>query len=248
MQQLQIIIFFYFFVCSLILLYTIGYEFLQSYRVKKEAKEVEEMKNMILNQKQWIDLHGYIQYAHLAKKLRKVNKLLVFDKTLRELKQDEVVLDDYLSQLEPMVNTLVTNYRHKNQMEQAYLAWFIANHSNDRWIDPSIYETLLSYKIAGQNIYLRENVLVAIYQQQNIELIIKAFHILTNNNINHHSKLIQDGLLKYPGDKELLAEKLWEQYDTFHQSIDEGIIGFITRTSDNFQARFYERLKKKRLI
>src|SRR5690625_3282173 len=158
-----LIIYFYFFVCMLILLYTIGYILFQKYNDKNEKRLVKRYKSKILQQIELLELHSYIErdlYKMLSSKLSKTSNLLAFDKALHELELEQVFISDYLSQLESVVSKLVDEYKRKNQMEQAFLAWFIAKHG---WGDPHIYQTLLSYKIDGENIYLRENVLTAIY-------------------------------------------------------------------------------------
>ncbi|WP_047983391.1 HEAT repeat domain-containing protein [Ornithinibacillus californiensis] len=246
----MIIIIVYFIICLLILFYTISYIFYQSYYDFREAHHIRKFTSMISDQHRLVRDSGYIDRNHrnlLSKRLKKTNQLIAFEKALNQLEKGDTTTNTlYLKQLEPVILELVIHYRFHDQMIRAYLAYFIATYAKDNWRDPFIFRTLFSY-MDDATIYLRQNVLLAMYQQPDPKLISKAFHYLTENNLFHHAKLIQDGLLKYPYDYETLIDTLWKESKTFHLSIVLGLIGFITYRSDRYKDTFYRMLQEKQV-
>lgn len=237
----MIVTYFYLFVCLLILFYTVGYVLFQWYNHQRQQKIIEKYVHLISEKGQICRDGGYTGRAHSEKlyiQLKPMHQLIAFERALSQLKKEHTDVTAYLIQIEPAIMNLTKYYQRRNQMEQAYLAWFIATHAKDRWQDPIIYQTLLSF-LDNSTIYLRENVLKAMYQQPNVKWIIHAYRILTNNHQFHHPKLIQDGLLQFPYDSEVLAEQLWDKRSTLHPAIVQGIIGFITYQSDRYKEVFY---------
>lgn len=234
--------YFYFIICLLILSYTIGYVIYQRYDRDHEVRDVKKYEAMILDHQHAILQGNYMKRDYckpLLKKLKNTKQLIVFEKALNQLQMKKVPISTYLTQIEPVIKDLVVHYQNHDLMEKAYVARFIATYAKDSWQDPLIFQTLVSYLDKG-TIYLRENVLMATYQQSDPRWIIKVYHYLTENELFHHPKLIQDGLLSYPYDREALIDALWKQHKTFHQHIVLGLIGFITFQSDRYGEIFYE--------
>lgn len=241
-----VITYIYFTICILILLYTISFIFFRWYGQQREIKHVNNYVSIISKQQQILQDESFIERLHiqvLSKRLKSVNQLIAFEKALNQLEKS-CSISPYLLQLEPVIKNLVIHYQHRDPMEQAYLARFIATYAaKGKWHEPFIYQTLISY-LDHATIYLRESVLLATYQQPDAQWIIKVFHYLTENDLFHHSKLIQDGLLQYPYDGDALIDELWKYRDTYHQHILLGLIGFITYKSDRYKEVFYQLLKE----
>lgn len=244
-----IVVYFYFFVCLLILLYTVGYALFQWYDRGQQQKIVQKYVHLIVEKGQLCSEDRYTGRAHLEElyiQLKPTKQLIAFERALSQLKKENRDVTAYLIQIEPVIKNLTKYYQRRNQMEQAYFAWFIATHAKDRWQDPLIYQTLISF-MDNSTIYLRENILQATYQQPNVKWIVHAYQKLTTNHRFHHPKLIQDGLLQFPYDDKVLMERLWDKRSTFHPSIVQGVIGFITYKSDDYKEAFYELLTKEQL-
>lgn len=243
------IIYIYFAICFLILSYTFGFIFYQWQYEKRERKQIQKYIELFLENTDTSTENFQLDQKHIDKlrnKLKSVNKLIAFEKTLEKLSTNEK-FPVYLNQLEGVMKSLVVDYQSKSQMEQAYLARFIASHAaQGKWHDPFIYKTLVSY-LDDATIYLRENVLHATYQQPDSKWIIQVFKYLSEKQLFHHSKLIQDGLLSYPYNKELLAKELWDHWQEYDESILLGLIGFITFTSGRYKDTFRELLQKDQL-
>lgn len=244
-----IVTYFYLLVCLLILLFTVAFIFIQKYNNHRELKAKVEYIQMIGKQNEIIELNGAMERSHidyLFKRLKHSSQLIAYHKALEQLKQEDVDMIPYLIQIEPLVEKLVHVYRKHDKTEQAYLAWFIAAHAKDVWDNPSIYRNLIFY-LEGATVYLSENILRAIYQQPDVSLITKAFVELESDQLSHHAKVIQDGLLSHPYDHEVLAKELWQHHQYFRESVVIGIVGFITLRSENFQETFFDILQKEQI-
>lgn len=231
----------YFFVCLLILLFTTGYMMYQYYRRKMFKAQVADFDVLIKHQLNLIYQGLPVAKRHekmLIERLSHVNQLTAFHAVLKEQAIDQT-LKTYKSAIESVIKKLVVTYEKRDDMQRAYLAYFISQHADGVWEDAVIYRTLFRY-LDAPNIYLRENVLKAFYQQQNPEWIVKAFEVLSKQHIVHNQKLIQDGLLSYPYDKQLLTQVLINHYKSFNESVNLGVIGFITYETDAYKDRFFE--------
>ncbi|MDJ0332942.1 HEAT repeat domain-containing protein [Planococcus sp. S3-L1] len=233
--------------CFLILFYTVFYIIYQLYYKKYEALFIKRYMKMIVDQNHEIQQDGFLNKEHidrLSKQLKKTNHLIYFEKALTQLDTQAYENDIYLHQIEPIIIELTAYHQDSNQMNQAYLAYFIAKCSKGQWNAPIIYSRLLSY-LDEPTIYLRENVLLAMCQQPNSKWIVEIFLYLTRQNLYHQPKLVQDGLVTYPFDSEELINILWERHQEFQESIVLGLIGFITIKSPNHQELFYKKLIEK---
>ncbi|MGM0522841.1 MAG: HEAT repeat domain-containing protein [Bacillota bacterium] len=238
----------YFFICLLIMLFTAGYIMYQYYRRRTFKKRVGRFKQTIDKQLKEIHQHRPLkeqQRAYLINQLKHMNHLTAFHEALLSYQNHEDITD-YKRAIEPVIKQLVSHYEKRDDMEKAYLSYVIASHASGVWQDEVIYRTLFHY-LDEPNVYLRENVLKALYQQNNPEWIVKAYETLSSQQIDHHEKLIQDGLMRYPYDKRLLMTQLYEKRHLFSESILLGVIGFITYETKDYQQAFYNWLKEKKL-
>ncbi|GEN57060.1 hypothetical protein GCM10012290_10620 [Halolactibacillus alkaliphilus] len=238
----------YFFVCLLIMLFTIGYIVYQYYRRKTFKIRVVDFEALIKHQLNLIRQDLPVAKSHegmLIERLAHVNQLTAFHAVLKEQVNDQA-LKTYKLAIESVIKKLVVIYEKRDDMQRAYLAYFISQHADGLWENPVIYRTLFRY-LDQPNIYLRENVLKAFYQQQNPEWIARAFEVLSKQHLVHNQKLIQDGLLSYPYDKQTLIQVLINHYKSFNESVNLGVIGFVTYETDAYKDWFFELIQGSNL-
>lgn len=243
-----IVTYVYFFICLLIMLFTTGYIMYQFYRRRVFKKRVTFFKQTIEKQLNIIHEHPALikqHQAYLSNKLVRINYLTAYHEALLSYQNHEAIMT-YKLAIEPVIKNLVSDYEKRGDIEKAYLSYVIASHADGVWQDEVIYRTLFHY-LDKPNVYLRENVLKALYQQNNPEWIVKAYETLSSQHIDHHQKLIQDGLMRYPYDKRALIEQLYLKRDRFSESILLGIIGFITYETKDYQQQFYDWLKEDKV-
>lgn len=243
-----VVTYIYFFVCLLIMLFTVGYIMYQYYRRRTFKKRVKLFKQIIDKQLAVIHDHRPLAEKHRAylnDKLKHINHLTAYHEALLSY-QDHEDVTDYKRAVEPVMKQLAAYYEKRDDMEKAYFSYFVAKHAGGVWQDEAIYRTLFHY-LDEPNVYLRENVLKALYQQRNPAWIAKAYETLSHQQIDHHQKLIQDGLMRYPYDKQVLMEELFNKRHDFSESILLGVIGFITYETDDYQQQFADWLQEKKV-
>ncbi|GEM01041.1 hypothetical protein SAMN05421839_10459 [Halolactibacillus halophilus] len=243
-----VVTYIYFFICLLIMLFTVGYIMYQYYRKQTDKKRIATFKSIIDKQLKSIHQDRPLAENHrkyLLDKLKHLNYLIAYHDALLSYQNHEDI-KDYKGAIEPVIKQLVSYYAKRDDMEKAYISHFIATHAAGVWQDDVVYRKLFHY-LTEPNVYLRENVLKAFYQQNNPEWIVKAYETLSSQHIDHHQKLIQDGLMRYPYDKRSLIEQLYLKRGCFSEPILLGIIGFITYETSDYQQLFYDWVKEDKL-
>jgi hypothetical protein len=242
----NIILYIYFFICMLILLYTIGYIFYNSYQIKLAENKIidyqEKIKKEIHSIKDGKELDKkYIK--RIKQKLKKPSELVCFQKSLENLEKENESTQIYIKELEDVIEYLAWSYSKKENMQKAYFAHFFTQFNYGLWTKENFLYIFISY-LDNSSIYVRENVLHAMYASGKEQWIIKIFQLLSDEQWFHHFKLIGDGLMEYPGDKGQLAQSLWRSHDKFSNNIQYGVVMFITQVSDQFKEIFLEEMQK----
>ena len=128
-------------------------------------------------------------------------------------------------------------------MNRAYFAYLIAQYKpcDGREYRP-IMEVLLSY-LDNSTVYCRENVLNALCALGNLQSVVNMLQILNDRQWFHHQKLLADGLMTFTGDREALAQRLWEHAKRWDLHLRIAVIQFIAGCTAQFQETFLPILK-----
>ena len=242
----NIVLYIYSFICILILLYTIGYIFYNSYQIKSVENKVSHYQEEIMKEIESIKAKKELDKTYLKglkQKLKKSSELVCFQRALENLEKENVYTKMYIKELEDVAEYLAWSYSKKENMQKAYFAHFFAQFNYELWRKENFLYIFISY-LDNSNIYVRENVLHAMYASGKEQWIIKIFQLLSDEKCFHHFKLIGDGLMEYPGDKKELTQSLWRSHDKFSNSIQRGVVMFITQVSDQFKDIFLEEMQK----
>ena len=228
--------------CILILLYTVSFTFNDIYSEYISKRNVSGWKKLISVQIINIVKGKSVEKEFLGK-LRKDllhgKKLMNFHHALESFDRNQIEFQIFLDQLEECMKDMAVNYGTKDSMEKAYFANFYSCFSRGKWIEEKFLYIFIDY-LDGSNVYVRENVLQAIYSSGKIEWILRILGIFTDYEWFHHSKLIGDGLFKFNGDKKKLSLVLWSHRKEYSLSIYLGIIQFITLSSEDFQEKMLQ--------
>lgn len=196
-----------------------------------------------------IKVDGEVAYFHhlksLEKNLKNINHLISYTRALDRIINQNIEIKDYVIQLEFLFKRLLIFYLRKDPMTKAYFTQWIQRFGAQYFRKQIIYKLLLDY-MDESTVYLRESILLALYQQPDVKFIVRAFKKISDNQLFHHPKLIADGLATYPHDQDL-SKVLWQNIDSFSESICLGVINYISQTSDAFKIEFYEKLKSGKI-
>ena len=179
----------------------------------------------------------------LAKKLKKINNLMAFDKTMEELfAEDPKQTKDYLRQLTSVFTYLTLEYKKKSKIQAAYFPYIINKYKVFQGQPIGIVMDVLLELVHSPSMYVRENALQAIYSIGSVESTIDALWILNESSYYHPPKMIADGLLNFSGDTQQLGERLWNDFDRFSNRMQRVIVDYFRFASPDHQERILELL------
>lgn len=239
----MVLIIIYILICLLIILYTVFYALslrsqskLQSDLTADFSKSLGELPLDDLSNKKWKTL-----IKRVASDGRNINRLYCYDAALQTYTKDEKWAKIYFSQMVDSYLRLADYYQNHSIQERVYFVQHISQYA--RFIpNRQLFKRLIAF-MNRKNVSERESVLQALYAYGDINLIKEAFQLITSKNKFHHSKLIADGLLKVAIPNDELANLLWQDFSSYPESIQIGIIKYIQGVSDNYKEPFFNYLK-----
>ena len=180
---------------------------------------------------------------YLSRKLKKINNLMAFDKTLDALfAQNPEKIKDYIRQLSPVFIYLTLEYKKKSKIQAAYFPYIIKKYKILQGQPIGIVMDILLELVHSPSLYVRENALQAIYSIGSVECTMNALWILNESTYYHHPKMITDGLLNFSGDTKQLAERLWDNLHRFSKKMQRVIVDYFRFSSSDHQKRILELL------
>ena len=156
-----------------------------------------------LKMKRWLN-----DPEKMRKKLQKVDELMAWHSAVFEqgVFFSENERKQYLVRNRQVLLELAWAYRKHSAMERAFFAYILQKcEIRDKNGGSTFAGPLLSY-LENSTVYCRENVLQALYVLGEPEPVGQAFDYMGSRNWYHNPRLISDGLMNYPGDKE---EMVW---------------------------------------
>ncbi len=241
----NLLIYLYLFICLSLLLFNFGYIVFSKYRIyirnKKKKIWIEDIKKQIL----LIEKGKNIKEDHkkqIQKKLKKIENLIVYNSCLEEIIKEEN-FKIYLSQISAEINSLAFYYSHRAPMERAFFSYIISEYCPISENKHNMLASILLTYLPNSTIYCRENVLKALYVLGNESAIEQAYAVMNQDRIYHPSRLLSDGLATFTGDKEALANRLWQACYNWEENYQVAVIQMISLSSSNFQDKFAKALE-----
>ncbi len=177
----------------------------------------------------------------LRRRLKRTGELIPFQEALQNLlgkEESREPVRGWLEENRGLFATLGEAYLKKSQMEKAFFAWVVGSFDlcGESEEDPLTRDMLLLVQEAS--VYCRENALYAIYAAGSPLLVVRAYILMNRRRILHSRKMVTDGLLAFSGDREALAEELWENWELFDAHYQVAFIDFIRMVTRRFGMRF----------
>jgi len=229
-MKIEIMIYIYIAICISMIAFNIVYIFILRNKEKRLASDTEYFEDIISGQFEIIKEGNVVNERHLNllyKKLKRTTMLTSFDRAMEKLyNKDFECAEKYIIQTFPAFSRLAGEYKKRNEIVLAYFPYIIGKYKildnkDEKNLD-ILYELLRS-----NNVYCRENALMAIYSCGDPELVLNSLKIIDKNKSFHHPKLICDGLMSFNGNKELLTEILIEHFESFSVNMQLNILNFI---------------------
>jgi len=206
-------------------------------KMKKTESKIQEFINKE-------DLKN-VSLKHINKlksKLKKTNYLIAFTNIvdLMDVNQREV----YLMNLKSVFLYLTPYYERKEVILQTYFVHFLKDYSFIYSDNNNIIIKYLKECTLSSSIYLRETALKALYKIGDINYLREVFFNMNYLNINHHHKLITDGLLTFDKDVDELSKMLIEELDNYNENFKIASINYFNYKKIECQKALYDLLVK----
>ena len=174
----------------------------------------------------------------LQTKLRRVGNLQALDETLQALQQrSPEQLQPYLDAIAPVFSYLILDYRKKELLKPAYLAYFLAKYRLSAALDSQTLLEFLYWLLQQKSLYCRENALRALYASGSPDAVMTALNILDREPGFFHSKILSDGLLSFAGQHEDLIRRIWQEFACFTTPMQVSLLNYIRFQSGGHCAR-----------
>lgn len=191
---------------------------------RTDEKEEEQLLQLA---EQWAQ---EIQESNLSneqkKRLKDPLELGALARTLNTATLPEAVVFSFVEANQLYWVELGKTYAKQPLTLRAYYAWFCKQLATIYPEQPGEMVELMMDYLQFPSVHCRENTLSMLYQMDSVEAVVEAFVMLSNNEIDHHSKLIFDGLLTFQGDKEALATRLFDRFGEMTTVYQVGVLDF----------------------
>lgn len=230
-MKVEILIYAYLVVCAAMILFNIACIFAFRHKDKKIDSYSSTFTDRIREQIELPQIdEGHRQY--LSKKLRRINYLMAFDKTLEELyPTDPEKIQRYLEKLSSVFIYLTLEYHKKSKLQAAFFPYIIKKYQVFRGMDISIITDTMLELVYEDAFYCRENALQALYTIGNADSVLMALRSLDEGNYYYHPKQITDGLLNFTGDRERLNNLLWDRLYGFSEKMKVTVLDYFRFSS-----------------
>ena len=224
------VIYFYIFICVVLLLFNLLYIFRSGSVKRRQRRRVHRWETYLDS---FLEGSPMWDSGELLRRLKDTEELMAFDTAMESRKDTQSEAARFFRENRPLILELAGVYQKKEAMEQAFFAYVIASFYpsvGDKG-DP-LAEQLLSY-LDGSTVYSRENVLNALYALGSAQPLEHAFVLMSQRGWYHDSRLLSDGLNRFQGDQDALANRLWKNRTQLGECFQVGLIRFADTLSGN---------------
>ena len=236
-MKVEVLIYAYLAVCAAM----IGFNIVCIFVFRMNEKRLDHYSRRFINiVRQVIDDRSVTDKhrKYLSRKLKKINNLMAFDKTLEALfAQNPKQIKDYIGQLSSVFTYLTLEYKKKGEIQAAYFPYIIHKYKVFHGQPISIVLDTILALVYSPSLYVRENAMQAIYSIGDVESAINALLILNGSSSYHHPKMVTDGLLNFSGDAKQLGERLCDHFDRFSSRMQRMIVDYLRFSSPDYQER-----------
>ena len=229
-MKVEIMIYIYIAICISMILYNVIYVFVLKHRARALISNSEKMENVLNEQIEILKNGGEISEKHkkyLCNKLLKTAGVTAFDKALEMVYEKEPELTEkYLIDTFSVFEYVTHKYITKDTLKIAYFPYIlhkykILKHHESERLTVALFDLLRSF-----NVYCRENTLKALYSMQRPDIVGQALKIIDTNLSFHHPKLVCDGLMFYKGDRDILCQTLFRNFNQYSVGMRVNILNY----------------------
>lgn len=245
-MKIEVLIYVYIAICLCVLAFSSSYILVDKGQKTRLTRKSRELEDKVFKQAERLKNGQEVEEAHknmLFGRLIFLRSLEAFHSSLMLFKErDEKLLEEYLRQIRPVFSKLAGIYMRRDDIDRAYFAYLAEQY---RLCLPKGSDSLTRFILelaSSHSVYCRENALRALYASGNTTLVVSAYEQMNRLGIHHHIKLVVDGLARFQGDRQELAERLWGYSGELDDEWRLAVMQFIRMVSDQFCGEFFAML------
>lgn len=240
------VIFFYIFICVVLLLFNLLYIFRSGSVKRQRQRKIQHWEKYLDS---FAEGNPIWDSGELFRRLKNVQELMTFYTAIESWEQAQPgAASSFFQEHHSVILELAREYGEKDAMEQAFFAYVIAAfHPAIGERRSPLLEYLLNY-LDNSTVYSRENILNALYALGSIQAVEHAFLFMSQRGWYHDPRLLADGLNRFQGEKESLANRLWSCRGQMAECFQVGTIRFADNLKgDSFAEAFLRALETETL-
>ncbi len=261
-MNVETLVFICVYVCACITLFDVFF-FIYSLRLESTSKRmVADLEKIVASQLESIKNEKAFDrklQKLLLKKMYRISYVLAFMSLMEKLREEnEELYLVYLKKCVKIFRTLTKIYEIRPDEQKACFAYVVSKLKfglfyNDKYLLAKSTANLIANEfvsyIISPSIYVRENAFRAIISIGSPDCILISLKTLNKTPAHQNEKLIGDDLLAFPGNHQLLADKLFMNFEEFTYSIQVAIINYLRLLpktkieQDGYHERLLEYLK-----
>ncbi len=239
MFEITNVVYLYFFIVVLLIIFNVAYVYNERIQDKIGKKRKQKYREILMEESSNEEFTPK-KKKYFYRQLKSVNRLLWFQSTIEELREeDEIDVSSIIQKLNDVFQKLAVHYQSKDSIQKAYFAHVLSTYPNlsDNKSD-RIYQTMMKFVTDG-SIYCRENAMIYFYNNGSVENVIRSLKSINLRGQFYSSKVLSDDLLKFHGDKAELGQRLLDNFDEFNVEMQIGIINFLRLLDEDFKEKVY---------
>lgn len=242
----MIIIYIYIYIIVSLILFDLWYTMNDKLQEKWNHKKLTQYKDMIQTQINIMESNPVMDKKHAKKlkwKFRKINNLLIYQEAMKELHEEySKKVGEYLVLYAPVFQVILHSYRKKDSIYKAFLASFLSLYYPFHLNSNSIIDEEIMKYVEDNSIYCRENAMLYFYKRGSSTLVINALKLISDKGLYYNKKLLANDLLKFSGNQEELAQKLFQEFEHFSVDFQVSIVNYLRFSKADLNKEFYQML------
>lgn len=219
-------IYFYIGVCFLLIVFEIIWgQYIRIYNKNFRKRKIKYQKQIIAFER---GKERNLEIIKLTKELKNINNFMAFQTAYEEVSKRRDCRKYIYKILSVFMYLNLYYSKKKNYMEKAYFAYVISKDLNINNVENinALVETLYVF-LNDNHTNCRVNAMNALCVIGNVNNIKRAVKIITETGKSFNSILLSDCLKNFRGNKFILLEELFENFDNYNENVQIAIVMFM---------------------
>lgn len=223
-------IYFYIGVCLLLIIFEVLWgQYIKLYNVRFKKKKINYKKQILAFAR---GTEKDIEVIRLTKELKNINNLMAFQSAYEEISKRRDCKNYIYKILSAFIYLNIYYSQKKSNMEKAYFAYVISKDLDIENVENInvLLETLYEF-LNNDYISCRVNAMNAICVIGKVDNVKRGIKIISDTKKNFNSILLANCLKSFRGDKQVLAQELFEDFETYEENVQIAMMMYLSEYS-----------------